>query len=132
MTSNTHKRLDKLQKEITDLGAKGRSFQFIVGDAVESAEAKLERMKAEGQIATGDEYQLIQVPWAISALKGSTYIPEGNPDDPYAEPPLPTEPINNKWAEAREREERWKKHERKTERDGERYEGEKPKDTIWR
>lgn len=51
MTSNVHKRLDKLKKEITQLGAKRRSFHYIVGDANESAEAKLERLKAEGTIS---------------------------------------------------------------------------------
>jgi hypothetical protein len=69
MTSNLHKRLDRLQKEINEIGAKGRAFHFIVGDTNESAEAKLERMKAEGIIVPGDEYQLIEVPWAINDLK---------------------------------------------------------------
>ena len=54
MTSNVHKRLDKLKKDITELGAKGRAFHCIIGDATESAEAKLERLKAEGKISAGD------------------------------------------------------------------------------
>jgi hypothetical protein len=71
-TSNLHKRLDRLRKEITEIGAKGRTFHFVVGDTNESAEAKLKRMKAEGILVAGDEYQLIQVQWAISCLKGSS------------------------------------------------------------
>jgi hypothetical protein len=69
MTSNLHKRLDRLQKEVNEIGAKRHKFHFVVGDTNESAEAKLERMKAEGKIAPGDEYQLIQVPWAMNDLK---------------------------------------------------------------
>jgi hypothetical protein len=41
MTSNVHKRLDKLHREITDLGAKGRAFHYIIGDATESARQSL-------------------------------------------------------------------------------------------
>ena len=69
MTSNLHKRIDRMRKEINEIGAKGHKLHLIVGDTNESAEAKLERMKAEGIIVPGDEYQLIQVPWAINDLK---------------------------------------------------------------
>ena len=44
-------------------------------DENEAAEAKLERLKAEGKIASGDEYQLVQVPWVINELKGSATSP---------------------------------------------------------
>ncbi|MGZ8415616.1 MAG: hypothetical protein ACXWVQ_01325 [Methyloceanibacter sp.] len=133
MTSNVHKRLDKLKKEITQLGAKRRSFHYIVGDANESAEAKLGRLKAEGTVQAGDEIQIVQVPWVINALKGNRYISEGSAHDPLEDPGLPPPtPIATSWAEQREREERWKKHERKIEADGERYEGDKTKDTTWR
>ena len=132
MTSNVGKRLDKLHKEITELGSKGRAFHFIVGDSNETAEAKLERMKAEGSVATGDEYQLIQTQWAISQLKGADYIPEGNSHDPFEEPPLPQpDVVKTSWGEQREREQKWKDHIKKITEDGQRY-GEKPKDGGWR
>jgi hypothetical protein len=133
MTGNMHKRLDKLKREITDLGAKGRLFHYIVGDANENAEAKLERMKADGTITAGDECQLVQVPWVINALKGHPYIPEGSAHDPLKDPGLPPPaPIATSWAEQREREKRWADHVKKIERDGQRYEEPKPKDTSWR
>lgn len=133
MTSNTHKRLDKIEKEITDLGAKGRKFHFILGDANEPAEAKLERMKAEGTVKKGDEVQLVQVPWIVRELKGSSYIPEGSDHDPYADPGLPPEPqATTNWGEQREREQRWKDHVKKIERDGTRFDPDKPKDDTWR
>lgn len=128
MTTNVHKRLDKLQKEITEISAKGRAFHYIVGNANESAEAKLERMKSEGKIQAGDEYQMLDVPWVISLLKGSSHIPEGNPADPYAEPSLPPPPQDTtEWGDERERERRWKEHVRKIEASGERYDDDKPK-----
>ena len=130
MTSNVHKRLDKLRKEIVDLGSKGRAFHFIVGDANEAAEAKLERMKAEGTIATGDEYQLVQIPWAISPRlsSGSSHIPEGSTHDPLVEPELPApQAIALSWGEEQARQQKWKDHVRKIEAAGERYDPDKPK-----
>jgi hypothetical protein len=132
MTSNTGKRLDKLHKEITELGAKGGKFHFVVGDTGESSGAMLERLKAKGVIQPGDQVQLVDVPWKINELKGGTYIPEGSGEDPYAEPPLPPDPIVTDYAAQREREERWKKHERQIERDGQRFDPNKRKDTGWR
>ena len=132
MTSNTGKRLDKLHKEITELGAKSGKFHFVVGDTGESSGAVLERLQAEGVIQPGDQVQLVDVPWKINELKGSTYIPEGSGADPYAEPPLRPDLIVTDYAAQREREERWKKHERQIERDGQRYEGDKKPDTTWR
>ena len=35
MTSNIHKRLDKLKKDVTELGAGSNRFHYIVGDANE-------------------------------------------------------------------------------------------------
>ena len=81
-------------------GAKGRAFHYIVGDAGEAAEAKLERMKAEGKIATGDEIQLLTIPWQIKPLVGTGAIPEGSSVDPFAEPPLSYQPpIVANWGE---------------------------------
>ena len=132
MTSNVGKRLDKLHREITDLGAKGRSFHFVVGDKNEPAEAKLERLKAEGKIAAGDECQLIDVPWRISELKGQPHIPEGNATDPLADPGLPIpETVVDASCEARDREQRWKDHIKKIEADGQRYRADKPKDGVY-
>ena len=133
MTSNVHKRLDKLHREITEIGAKGRAFHFIVGDVNEAAEVKLERMKAEGNIATGDEYQLIEVPSAISQLKGSPYIPEGNATDPLADPglPQPEAVVSMSWGEQRDRDKRWSAHVKTIEASGERYGKPKPTDGVY-
>jgi hypothetical protein len=131
MTSNIHKRLDKLRKEIAEIGAKGRAFHFIVGDKNEHPEAKLERLKAEGKIASGDEYQVVQVQWAINPLEGSSHIREGIPRDPYAEPDKPPAQQETaqqaQWKEERDREQRWKDHIKKIEASGQRYDPHKPK-----
>ena len=132
MASNVHKRLDKLKKEITELGAKGRAFHYIIGDATESAEAKLERLKAEGKIATGDEYQTVEIPWAINQLKGSTHIPEGSSVDPFADPAIESPQDTKEWEDARGREEKWRNHIKSIEANGERYDPAKPKTGGWR
>ena len=133
MTSNVHKRLDKLKREITELGAKGKAFHFIIGDTNENAEAKLERLKAEGKIASGDECQIVEVQWAISPLRGSSHIPEGNSADPLAEPELQApQAIAESWGQERDRQQRWKEHVTRIEADGQRYSDDKPKSGGWR
>ena len=124
--------LDKLKKEITELGAKGRAFHYIIGDATESAEAKLEQLKAEGKIATGDEYQTVEIPWAINQLKGSTHIPEGSSVDPFADPAIRVAAGHKVWEDARGREEKWRNHIKSIEANGERYDPDKPKTGGWR
>ena len=61
-------------------------------------------MRAAGKVQPGDTCQLINVPWVIYELKGSTYIPEGNPHDPLADPglPPPAQATTN-WGEQRDR-----------------------------
>ena len=131
--SNLGKEIKRLRKEIADLGAQGSAFHFIVGDAVETAEGKLERLKAEGKVQPGDTYQIVQVPWVINQLKGSPHIPEGNPHDPLADPglPPPAQATTN-GGEQRDREQRWKEHVKKIDMAGERYDPAKPKDGTWR
>jgi len=133
VTSNIEKRLDKLQRELAELGTKDSKFHFVLGDANETAEAKLERLRAEGKIAVGDTYQLVQVPWIVRELKGSTYIPEGSSADPLADPGLPPPAqVPTDWGEECDRDKRWADHVRQIERDGQRYDPDKPKAGGWR
>jgi hypothetical protein len=127
-SNNISKELKRLRKELAALGAKDKKFHFVIGNPNEAAEARLERLMAEGKITTGDEYQLIDLAWTPRVLRGASYIPEGTSADPYAEPALPPMAVVNvsKLAEE-EREERWKKHLKKIEKDGERYDPDKPK-----
>jgi hypothetical protein len=133
MASNAGKRLELLKKQLAELQAKDKGFHFVV---IQPGETESERVEAlAGIISPGDEYQPITIPWKVNPLKGSTYIPEGNSEDPYADPlqakvgseyevgglratassptldPLPTH----------EQQERWRKHEQQIERDGQRY-----------
>jgi hypothetical protein len=133
VTSNAGKRLERLHKELVALGAQSRAFHFIVGDVRESAEAKLERAKAEGRVQAGDEVQLIDVAWAVNELKGQAHIPEGSSKDPFEEPALPPPLAVSPLALQKEREERWKRHEQKITRDGTRFDPSKSKsgNEIW-
>jgi hypothetical protein len=133
VTSNAGKRLERLHKELVALGAQSRAFHFIVGDVRESAEAKLERAKAEGRVQAGDEVQLIDVAWAVNELKGQAHIPEGSSKDPFEEPALPPPLAVSPLALQKEREEKWKDHLRKIEADGTRFDPDKPKsgNGIW-
>jgi hypothetical protein len=133
MTSNAGKRLERLHKDLAEIGGKARKFHYVVGDANESSEAKLERLRAEGVVKAGDEVQTIDVPWVINQLRGSVAIPEGGGRDPLEDPGLPPPtPIATSWTEQRDREERWKKHVEQIKRDGQLFEGDKPKDKTWR
>ena len=131
-SNNLGKEIKRLRKEIADLGAQDSAFHFVVGDANETAEAKLDRMKAEGTVQPGDTCQLITVPWIVRELKGSTYIPEGNPHDPLVDPGLPP-PVQatTNWGEERDREQRWKDHVKKIDAAGERFDPDKKKSGGW-
>ena len=45
------------------------------------------------------DFGLTSIPWTVRALKGSTYIPEGSDDDPYADPRTKsrTSDIERRW-----------------------------------
>jgi hypothetical protein len=132
-SNNLGKELARLRKEFDALQNKDRRFHFLVLTPGESEAEKLKQLIAAGTMDVGDEYQVVQIPWKISPLIGSSHIPESGGADPYAEPELPPEPVfTTSWTEKREREARWADHVKKIERDGERYEGDKPKDTTWR
>jgi hypothetical protein len=123
MTSNIGKRLDKLHREISEIGAKGGAFHFIIGTPDEDAEAKLERMKAEGTIARGDEYQLVEIPWRIRPLRGQA-LPAGvgeAAEDPFRDPGHAMPSVTDD--ASAEREQRWKAHLARIEMDGTRYQG---------
>lgn len=126
-SNNMGKELKRLRKELDELQSKDRRFHFLVLSPGETEEGKLKEMIDAGKIALGDEYQVVEIPWQVHPLKGSTHIPEGSSADPYAEPELPPPPQTTKWSEQRDREERWKQHVKKIERDGQRYDGDKPK-----
>jgi hypothetical protein len=127
-SNNLGKELKRLRKELAALGAKDKKFHYIIGDPNEAAEARLERLIADGKIAKGDEYQLIDIAWTPRVLRGASYIPEGTSADPYAEPALPPMPVVNVTKQMEEeREQRWKEHVKKIEKDGERYDPNKPK-----
>ena len=127
-SNNLGKEIKRLRKEIADLGAQDSAFHFIVGDAAETADAKLERLRAEGKVKPGDTVQSVEVPWIVRELRGSSHIPEGSAKDPFAEPEMPApQVIGTNWGEQRDREQRWKDHLRKIERDGTRYDPDKPK-----
>ena len=132
-SNNMGKELQRLRKELDELKAKDRRFHFLVLSKGETEEEKLKQLIDAGKIAAGDEYQVIEIPWAISQLKGSTHIPEGSGKDPFAEPPLPPAPqsIATSWGEERDREKRWADHVKKIKRDGQLYDDDKSKAGGW-
>ena len=132
-SNNLGKEIKRLRKEIADLGAQDSAFHFIVGDKNENAEAKLERLRAEGQVKPGDTVQSVEVPWIVRELRGSSHIPEGSAKDPFAEPEMPApQAVDTSWSEKRERDQRWKDHLKQVERDGTRFDPDKPKAGGWR
>ena len=131
-SNNMGKELKRLRKELDELKAKDRRFHFLVLSKDETEEEKVKQLTAAGKFTPGDEYQVVQVPWKIAELKGSTHIPEGNSADPFAEPKMPPEPQVTSWGGQRDREQRWKEHVKKIEMAGERYDPDKPKDGTWR
>ena len=132
-SNNIGKELKRLRKELAEVESKDSKFHFVVGDKNENAEAKLERFRAEGKIAVGDTYQLVQVPWIVRELKGSSkYIPEGSSADPLADPGLPLpQSVSSSWGEERDRDKRWADHVRQIERDGQRFDPDKKTDAGW-
>jgi hypothetical protein len=124
-SNNLGKELARLRKELDEIKAKDRRFHFVIVDKTSTEQERIDTLLAAGTMKKGDAYQVIDVPWVISELKGSLEIPEGRATDPYAEPPLPP-PETTPWKEEREREERWAKHVREIERRGERFGYEKP------
>ena len=133
-SSNLGKELKRLRKEVDELKNRRKGFHFLVLSEGETEEEKLKQMIDAGKMAVGDEYQVIEVPWSISQLKGSPFIPEGNSADPLADPGLPPpapQAIASSWGEKRDREQRWKDHIRKIESDDQRYDPDKPK-SGWR
>ena len=48
-SNNLGKEIKRLRKEIADLGAQDSAFHFVVGDANENAEAKLDAHEGRGQ-----------------------------------------------------------------------------------
>jgi hypothetical protein len=120
------KELARLRKELDEIKAKDRRFHFVIVDRTMTEQDRIDAMLAAGTMKKGDAYQVVEVPWVISELKGSLHIPEGSSaDDPYAERPLPP-PETTPWKEEREREERWAKHVRDIEQRGDRFGYEKP------
>lgn len=132
-SNNFGKEIKRLRKELDELTSKDRRFHFLVLTPGETEEGKLKELIVAGTMDIGDEYQVVHIPWKISPLRGANYIPEGSDEDPLGDPrlrkPELAEPIfTTSWAEKREREERWKKHEQQIERAGERFDPDKPKD----
>ena len=78
-SNNLGKEIKRLRKEIADLGAQDSAFHFVVGDANENAEAKLDGMRAAGKVQPGDTCQLIHVPWVIYAAQGINVHPRRQP-----------------------------------------------------
>lgn len=127
-SNNMGKELKRLREELQDLKAKDRRFHFLALGKNETEEAKVKEIMDAGKFSPGDEYQVVQVPWALNELRRSTHIPEGSAADPFVEPETPRpEPVGTSCGEERDRVQRWKEHIRKIERDGTRYDPDKPK-----
>ena len=132
-SNNLGKEIKRLRKEIADLGAQDSAFHFVVGDANETAEAKLDRMKAEGKIQPGTHTSL-------STCRGSSTSSRDQRTSPKAirtilllilgyrrqRRPPPTGASNATVTQ------RWKEHLRKIERDGDRYDPDKKNAGGWR
>jgi hypothetical protein len=149
MASNAGKRLELLKKQLAELQAKEKGFHFVVIQPGETESERVEALESAGTISPGDEYQPVHIPWLVNPLTGSKHIPEGNPDDPYADPRernsasgsmdgihgMGVVERGNIGATAsgttldplptHEQQERWKRHEAEISRSGQRYEGPK-------
>ena len=127
-SNNMGKELKRLRKELEDLKGKGRRFHFLVLGKDDTEDEKVKQLMDAGKFAPGDEYQVVQVLWNPRQLKGAEDIPMGGAFDPYAEPEMPlAQPVPQPWKEDLARERRWKDHIKQIERDGTRYDPDKPK-----
>ena len=118
---------DRYPSSLAKLGLKARDrrFHFLVLGENETEEAKVKQLTDAGKFTPGDEHQVVRVPWTPKPLRGSKCIPEGSVSTDEPEMPRP-EPAVTSWGEG-DREQRWREHIRKIERDGTRYDPDRSK-----
>lgn len=142
MTSNAGKRIEKLTKALDQLATRHKRHVFVLVQEGETQETVVARLEAEGKLRPGDDMQVIDIPWTISPLRGEAHIPEGNEEDPFADPRTKRQREDRErgesggmgasvssqgfdlpptWAQDAERQRKWKEHERKIEAEGSRY-----------
>jgi hypothetical protein len=146
MATNGGKRLDRLEKALDTYATKNKKHHFIVLHETEDQACAIELAASQGRIKPGDDVQLVPISWKPKQLRGASYIPEGNTDDPLADP----RSRENKSRDGRtdgmgrhsssptldhaptsEHLARWKAHEAAISRNGTRYEGDKPKRSTY-
>jgi hypothetical protein len=139
MATNGGKRLDRLEKALDSYATKNKKHHFIVLHETEDQASAIELAASQGRIKPGDDVQLVPISWKPKQLRGASYIPEGNTDDPLADPRKregnrdtdgmgsgmgrhPSSPTLDH-APTSEHLARWKAHEAAITRNGTRYEG---------
>jgi hypothetical protein len=149
MATNGGKRLDRLEKALDTYATKNKRHHFIVLHETEDQASAIEMAASQGRIKPGDDVQLVPISWKPKQLRGASYIPEGNTDDPLADPRSRENKSRDGMTSGRsgrghdassvtldhaptsEHLARWKAHEAAISRNGTRYEGDKPKPSTY-
>ena len=135
MATNSGKRLERLEKVLETIAARGKRHHFIIANDANHADQLIAQGHKAGTIAEGDDVQTIICHWKPQALRGDTFIPQGDDTDPYADPRSKAtgdtsgRGIDSDCASSQaldpppSQEARWKRHVAEIERKGQRFQG---------